>query len=75
MNLNYKWPMGSQANVSGTPISIATIVCQESRCFGGSYGWGDDRFTLYTVVSGNTAIVGNGRRYNLKGAAGFRVRF
>ncbi len=42
---------------------------------GGSYGWGDDRFTLYTEVSGNTAIAANGARYNLNGTAGFRVRF
>ena len=42
---------------------------------GGSYSWGDDRFTLYTEVSGDTAIADFGACYNLKGTAGFRVRF
>ena len=42
---------------------------------GDSYNWGDDRLTLYTELLGDTAIADFGVGYNVKGTAGFRVRF
>jgi fibronectin-binding autotransporter adhesin len=75
MNLSYEWLDGAEADVSGTPIVNRDHRLSGELGLGGSYSWGDDRFTLYTEVSGDTAIADFGAGYNLKGTAGFRVRF
>ncbi|MBE1526356.1 fibronectin-binding autotransporter adhesin [Sphingopyxis sp. OAS728] len=75
MNLNYEWLDGAEADVSGTPITNRDHRLSGELGLGGSYSWGNDRFTLYTEVSGDTAIADFGAGYNLKGSAGFRVRF
>ena len=75
MNLSYEWLDGAAADVSGTPIVNRDHRLSGELGLGGSYSWGDDRFTLYTEVSGDTAIADFGAGYNLKGTAGFRVRF
>ncbi|MEI4505950.1 autotransporter-associated beta strand repeat-containing protein [Sphingopyxis sp. CCNWLW253] len=75
MNLGYEWLDGAVADVSGTPIANRDHRLTGELGLGGSYSWGDDRFTLYTEVSGDTAIADFGAGYNLKGTAGFRVRF
>ncbi|MBE1529555.1 fibronectin-binding autotransporter adhesin [Sphingopyxis sp. OAS728] len=75
MNLSYEWLDGAVADVSGTPIVNRDHRLSGELGLGGSYSWGDDRFTLYTEVSGDTAIADFGAGYNLKGTAGFRVRF
>ncbi len=75
INLSYEWLDGAVADVSGTPIINRDHRLSGQLGLGGSYSWGDDRFTLYTEVSGDTAIADFGAGYNLKGTAGFRVRF
>ncbi|MBR2173181.1 autotransporter-associated beta strand repeat-containing protein [Sphingopyxis sp.] len=75
MNLSYEWLDGAEADVSGTPVANRDHRLSGELGLGGSYSWGDDRFTLYTEVSGDTAIADFGAGYNLKGTAGFRVRF
>ncbi|MEI4507540.1 autotransporter-associated beta strand repeat-containing protein [Sphingopyxis sp. CCNWLW253] len=75
MNLSYEWLDGAEADVSGTPIANRDRRLTGELGLGGSYSWGDDRFTLYTEVSGDTAIADFGAGYNVKGTAGFRVRF
>ncbi len=75
MNLGYEWLDGAVADVSGTPIANRDHRLTGELGLGGSYSWGNDRFTLYTEVSGDTAIADFGAGYNLKGTAGFRVRF
>ncbi|QCB56106.1 autotransporter outer membrane beta-barrel domain-containing protein [Sphingopyxis sp. PAMC25046] len=75
MNLSYEWLDGAVADVSGTPIANRDHRLSGELGLGGSYSWGGDRFTLYTEVSGDTAIADFGAGYNLKGTAGFRVRF
>ncbi|MBJ7499628.1 MAG: autotransporter-associated beta strand repeat-containing protein [Sphingopyxis sp.] len=75
MNLAYEWLDGGVADVSGTSIVNRDRRLSGELGLGGSYSWGDDRFTLYTEVSGDTAIADFGAGYNLKGTAGFRVRF
>jgi fibronectin-binding autotransporter adhesin len=75
VNLSYEWLDGAEADVSGTPIANREHRLSGELGLGGSYSWGDDRFTLYTEVSGDTAIADFGAGYNLKGTAGFRVRF
>ncbi|HET6526816.1 autotransporter outer membrane beta-barrel domain-containing protein [Sphingopyxis sp.] len=75
VNLSYEWLDGAEADVSGTPIANRDHRLTGELGLGGSYSWGDDRFTLYTEVSGDTAIADFGAGYNLKGTAGFRVRF
>ena len=75
MNLSYEWLDDTEADVSGTPIVNGDHRLSGELGLGGSYSWGNDRFTLYTEVSGDTAIADFGVGYNLKGNAGFRVRF
>ncbi|HEY0597011.1 autotransporter outer membrane beta-barrel domain-containing protein [Sphingopyxis sp.] len=75
VNLSYEWLDGAEADVSETPIVNRDHRLSGELGLGGSYSWGDDRFTLYTEVSGDTAIADFGAGYNLKGTAGFRVRF
>ena len=75
VNLSYEWLDGAEADVSGTPVVNRDHRLSGELGLGGSYSWGDDRFTLYTEVSGDTAIADFGAGYNLKGTAGFRVRF
>ncbi|MGL3820139.1 autotransporter-associated beta strand repeat-containing protein [Sphingopyxis sp. R3-92] len=75
MNLSYEWLDGAVADVSGTPIANRDHRLWGELGLGGSYSWGDDRFTLYTEVSGDTAVADFGAGYNLKGTAGFRLRF
>jgi len=75
MNLSYEWLDGAEADVSETPIVNRDHRLSGELGLGGSYSWGDDRFTLYTEVSGDTAIADFGAGYNLKGTVGFRVRF
>ena len=41
---------------------------------GGSYNWGGGRSTLSTEAAGDTALTDFGEGYNLKGAAGLRMR-
>lgn len=75
MNLGYEWLDGAVADVSGTPIANRDHRLTGELGLGGSYSWGGDRFTLYTEVSGDTAIADFGAGYNLKGTAGFRAHF
>ncbi|KTD99948.1 hypothetical protein ATE68_05720 [Sphingopyxis sp. H038] len=75
VNLSYEWLDGAEADVSGTPVANRDHRLSGELGLGGSYSWGDDRFTLYTEVSGDTAIADFGAGYNVKGTAGFRVRF
>ncbi|WP_447930163.1 autotransporter-associated beta strand repeat-containing protein [Sphingopyxis fribergensis] len=75
VNLSYEWLDGAEADVSGTPIVNRDHRLSGELGLGGSYSWGNDRFTLYTEVSGDTAIADFGAGYNVKGTAGFRVRF
>ncbi len=75
INLGYEWLDGTVADVSGTPIANRDHRLTGELGLGGSYSWGGDRFTLYTEISGDTAIADFGAGYNLKGTAGFRVRF
>ncbi|AJA09114.1 outer membrane autotransporter [Sphingopyxis fribergensis] len=75
MNLSYEWLDGAVADVSATTIANRDHRLSGELGLGGSYSWGNDRFTLYTEISGDTAIADFGAGYNLKGSAGFRVRF
>ena len=70
INLNYEWLDGAVADVSGTPIINRDHRLSGELGLGGSYSSGDDRFTLDTEVSGDTAIADFGAGYNLKGTAG-----
>jgi fibronectin-binding autotransporter adhesin len=56
VNLSYEWLDGAVADASGTRIVHRDPRLSGELGLGGSYSWGDDRFTLYTEVSGDTAI-------------------
>ena len=74
VNLSYEWLDGTITDVSGTPIA------RENHRLWGEVGLGGsvllaDRLTLYTEVSGNTALNDFGESYSLKGTAGLRLAF
>ncbi|HWK42654.1 MAG TPA: autotransporter outer membrane beta-barrel domain-containing protein, partial [Croceibacterium sp.] len=75
VNLSYEWLDGAQVDVSGTPIASRNRRLWGELGLGGSYSWGNGRYTLYTEVSGDTPIADFGKGYSLKGNAGLRIQF
>ncbi len=73
-NLSYEWLDGTIADVSGTPIARENHRLWGELGLGGSVLLGD-RLTLYSEVSGNTAVNDFGKSYSLKGTAGLRLAF
>jgi fibronectin-binding autotransporter adhesin len=74
VNLSYEWLDGTITHVSGTPIA------RENHRLWGEVGLGGsvllaDRLTLYSEVSGNTALNDFGESYSLKATAGLRLAF
>ncbi|KRC81464.1 hypothetical protein ASE13_03470 [Sphingomonas sp. Root241] len=73
-NLSYEWLDGTVTRVSGTPIARENHRLWGELGLGGSVLLGD-RLTLYSEVSGNTAVNDFGKSYSLKGTAGLRLAF
>ncbi len=75
VNLIYEWLDGTRTEVSGTRLANRDERLWAELGVGGSYNWGEDRFTLYTEISVDTAVRNFGDSYSLKGTGGFRWRF
>ena len=75
VNLSYEWLDGSVVDVSGAPLARSNDRLWGEIGLGGSYSWNDERFTLYTELSANTAVNNFGNSNHLRGNAGFRMRF
>ena len=68
--------------LDGTAVDVAglTFVSSTDRLWGGigvggSYNWNDDKFSIYGEGSANSSLAHLGDSYELKGTAGFRVRW
>ncbi|WP_033074182.1 autotransporter-associated beta strand repeat-containing protein [Sphingopyxis sp. MWB1] len=75
VNLRYEWLDGSIVGVSGTPLARRDERLWGEVGIGGSYSWSDDRFTLFTELSLDTAIDDFGDSNSLRGDTGFRMKF
>lgn len=74
-NLKYEMLDGSRVDVSGVPIIRRDDRWWGELGVGGSYIWADGRFTIYSEVSGDTALSNFFDSYSLSANAGFRMRF
>jgi fibronectin-binding autotransporter adhesin len=75
VNLSYEWLDGSVVGVSGTPLARSNDRLWGELVVGSSYSWNDERFTLFSEISANTAINNFTKSNSLRGNAGFRMRF
>ncbi len=71
VNLSYEWLNGSVVDVSGTPLARRDHRLWGEFGLGGSYSWGDGRYTLFSEISVDTAINHFGDGNSLRGNAGF----
>lgn len=74
-NLYYEFLDGTSVDVSGT-----TLASRDDRFWGGvglgaSYDWNDDKYSIYGEGSVNTSLENVADSYDLKGTAGFRVKW
>ena len=74
-DLSHEFLDGSAVDVSGVPVFSRLERAWVGLTAGGTYAWGEGRYTLYGEVSGDTSLSGFGDSYDVAGTAGFRVRF
>ena len=74
-NLYYEFLDGTAVNVSGVSFSNRGERLWGGIGAGGSYNWNDDKYSLYGEGSVNTSLANFADSYELKGTAGFRVRW
>lgn len=74
-NLYYDFLDGSQTDVAGVKFTSENEPLWGGIGIGGSYNWGDDKYSLYGEVSVNTSLGNFGDSYALMGNAGLRMKF
>jgi outer membrane autotransporter protein len=74
-NLQYEFLDGTVVDVSGVSFSSRNDRLWGGAGVGGSYNWNDDKFSLYGEGSFNTSLADFGDSYELKGTAGFRMKW
>ncbi|KRC81475.1 autotransporter-associated beta strand repeat-containing protein [Sphingomonas sp. Root241] len=74
-NIEYEMLDGTRVDVSGTPLLRRDDRLRGELGIGGSYSWGSGRYTIYSEVSGNTALGNFGNSNTLRAHAGFQVTF
>ena len=74
-NLYYDFLDGSQTDVAGVKFTSENDPLWGGIGIGGSYNWGDDKYSLFGEASVNTSLGNFGDSYALKGNAGLRVKF
>ncbi len=74
-NLYYDALDGAQTDVAGTKLTNENDPFWGGIGIGGSYNWGDDKYSLHGEVSMNTSLANFGDSYALKGNVGFKVKF
>ena len=74
-NLYYDFLDGSQTDVAGVKFTSENDPLWGGIGIGGSYNWGDDRYSLFGEASVNTSLGNFGDSYAVKGNAGLRVKF
>lgn len=73
-DVSHEFSDGTRVDVAGVAMVSRLPRTWAGLAAGGTYGWGDGRYTLYGEVSGD-ASVSDGGSYDVAGSAGFRVRF
>ena len=74
-NLTYEFLDGSRVSMAGTPISSRDERLWGGLGVGGSYGWGQGRYSIYGEASAETPLASFGDSYGFNGTAGFRMTF
>jgi fibronectin-binding autotransporter adhesin len=74
-DISHEFLDGTAVDVSGVPVVSRVERTWVGLAAGGTYAWGEGRYTLYGEVSGDTSLSGFGDSYDIAGTAGFRVRF
>ena len=74
-SLYYDFLDGSQTDVAGVKFTSENDPLWGGIGIGGSYNWGDDRYSLFGEASVNTSLGNFGDSYAVKGNAGLRVKF
>ena len=59
----------------GNGIASTTKFAGSGIGVGGSYNWNDDKYSLYGEASLNTSLANFADSYELKGTAGFRLKW
>lgn len=74
-NLYQEFLNGTNVNVSGANFAIKNDQTWGGIGTGGSYNWGNDKYSLYGEVSYNTSLSNFADSYSVNGKAGFKVAF
>ncbi len=75
-NLHYEFlDGGTTTTVSGTGLLHQLDRLWGEAGLGGSYNWGDDKYSIYGEGSIKTSLADFGDSYALKGTAGFRIKW
>lgn len=75
VDLSHEFLDGTAIDVSGVPVVSRGERTWAGLAAGGTYGWGDGRYSVYGEIAGDTSLSSFGDSYDITGAAGFRVRF
>jgi len=75
-NLHYEFLDGTRVDVSTTPLISEAEPLSGELGLGGTYSWNDDKYSVYGQASARTSLLdGFGDSYELRGTAGFKVRW
>ncbi|WP_245576926.1 autotransporter outer membrane beta-barrel domain-containing protein [Kaistia adipata] len=74
-NLYYEFLDGTSVDVSGATLSSRPDRLWGGVGLGGSYDWNDDKYSIYGEGLINTSLENVADSYDLRGTAGFRVKW
>jgi fibronectin-binding autotransporter adhesin len=74
-NLYYEFLDGTSVDVSGATLASRSDRLWGGVGLGGSYDWNDDKYSIYGEGLINTSLENVADSYDLKGTAGFRVKW
>ncbi|EUB96925.1 outer membrane autotransporter barrel domain protein [Rhizobium sp. CF080] len=74
-NLYYEFLDGVSVDVAGSRFASRGDEVWAGLTLGGSYSWGDERFSVHGEVSAKSLLKDAGDNYALGGSVGFRVRW
>ncbi len=74
-NLYYRFDNSTGVEVGGTALTASADQLSGGLGVGGSYNWGDDRYSLYGEASFRTGLNAPGDSYSLNANVGLRGRW
>ena len=72
-NLHYEFLNGTSVDVAGTGFASAQDRLWGSIGGGGTYSWGNGRYTIFGEISYNASLANGGDNSSYKGTGGFRA--